>query len=181
MNGIVATVWSTSWVCHKPISVRFVHQGRAECVVAHKVQALTGMDDEATIFFVDGVEAYDTISRDAIFHFLVNFANGDKLNFSSVSSTAAMFLWEDELGEAWRVVQGEGGEQGELFFNLGQHKALASVQAQLKEQKGFFFCFLDYMQIFCSLVVAILEKSLREKIVTKHPPRQDQIVEQGWQ
>ena len=42
------------------------------------VQALTGMDDEATILSVDGVGAYDTISRNATFQGLADMVDGDK-------------------------------------------------------------------------------------------------------
>ena len=73
-------------------------------------QALTGMDDEATILSVDGVGACDTISRNAMFQGLADMVDGDKLilfirQFYDSPST---FLWEDELGEARKVVQGEG-------------------------------------------------------------------------
>ena len=57
---------------------------------------------------------------------------------SAFYDSPSTFLWEDELGEARKVVQGEGGEQGDplmpLLFSLGQHRALVVVQAQLKEE-----------------------------------------------
>ena len=51
---------------------------------------------------VDGVGAYDTVSRNAMFQGLADMVDGDKLipfirQFYDSPST---FLWEDELGEA---------------------------------------------------------------------------------
>ena len=48
-----------------------------------------------------------------------------------------MFLWEDDLWQAHRVTQGEGGEQGDplmpMLFSLGQHAALEAVAHRLRE------------------------------------------------
>ena len=57
-------------------------------------------------------EPNDTISRNAMFQGLADMVDGDKLipfirQFFDSPST---FFWEDELGEALKVVQGEGGE-----------------------------------------------------------------------
>ena len=49
----------------------------------------------------------------------------------------SVFLWEDDLGQAHRVTQGEGGEQGDplmpMLFSLGQHAALEAVAQRLHE------------------------------------------------
>ena len=75
------------------------------------------------------------------------------------------FLWEDETGEVKKVVQGEGGEQGNPM--LGQHRALVSIQAQLKVGERL-FAFFDDIYVVCSPdrvgeVYTILEKELRQK------------------
>ena len=60
--------------------------------------------------------------------------------------TASTYLWEDDEGTTHKIVQGEGGEQGDammpLLFSLGQHPALEEVQAQLIPGE-FLFAYLD--------------------------------------
>ena len=79
-----------------------------ECV-AHILQASTE-DENATIVSVDGIGAYDTISRlrmpswDRILPFLEQF-------YSSLST----YVWEDDMGTQHEVTQGKGAEQGESF------------------------------------------------------------------
>ena len=74
--------------------------------VAHVVQSLTSMDSSATILSIDGVGAYDFISRRTMFQ----GDNGDQLilfirQFYEEPST---FVWEDKLGEVHTIRQGEG-------------------------------------------------------------------------
>ena len=137
------------------------------------VQALTGMDDEATILSVDAVGAYDTISRNAMFQGLADMVDGDELipfirQFHDSPST---FLWEDELVRHGKWFRVKGCEQRDLLmpllFSLGQHRALVAVQAQLKEGERL-FAFLADIFVVCSparvgVVHTILEKALREK------------------
>ena len=51
------------------------------------------------------------------------------------------YLWQDDLGEAHTMHQGEGGEQGDplmpLLFSLGQHSALEAVNSRLQEDDKF--------------------------------------------
>ena len=46
------------------------------------------------------------------------------------------YLWQDDLGEAHTINQGEGGEQGDplmlLLFSLGQHSVLEAVSNRLQ-------------------------------------------------
>ena len=81
------------------------------------------------------------------------------------------FLWEDDTGDVRRVRQGEGGEQGDplmpLLFSLGQHRAMVTVQAQLKEGERL-FAFLDDIYVVCSpdrigQICLLLEEQLRVK------------------
>ena len=62
------------------------------------------------------------------------------------SSFTLVFFQQDEMGEVHKVMQGEGGEWRDLLmpllFSLGQHRALVSIQAQLKEGERL-FAFLD--------------------------------------
>ena len=62
---------------------------------------------------IDGVGAYDLISRNAPFV---------RCFYGSPST----YLWEDEMGVTQSFPQGEGGEQGgplmPMSFALGQHR-----------------------------------------------------------
>ena len=76
-----------------------------------------------------------------MFQGLVDMVDGDKLILfiRQIYDSPSTFLWEDELGEARKVVQGEGGEQGDplmpLLFSLVQHRALVAVQVQFKRNR----------------------------------------------
>ena len=54
---------------------------------------------------------------------------------SAVHGSPSTYLWEDDLGAAHEIQQGEGGEQGDalmpLLFSLGQHRALEAIAEQL--------------------------------------------------
>ena len=49
--------------------------------------------------------------------------------------TASTYLWENDEGTIYNIVQGERGEQGDammpLLFSLGQHPALEAVHAHV--------------------------------------------------
>ena len=107
-----------------------------ECA-AHVLQALTEADPNATVLSIDGISAYDLISRRAILEALRRVPGGDQVLpfvrlFYDRQST---YLWEDDAGTVHHIVQGEGGEQGDplmpLLFALGQHGALQAVQNSL--------------------------------------------------
>ena len=82
-----------------------------ECV-AHIVQALTDQDANATVVTVDGIGAYDLISRSALLEGLLRMEDGDQiLPFARCFyGSPSTYLWEDELGNTQEIPQGEGGE-----------------------------------------------------------------------
>ena len=106
---------------------------RAGCeCVSHALQSLTDLDESATILSVDGVGAFDLVSRKAMLQGLLNMEGGDSLlPCARQFYGSPTFLWEDEMGTVNHVQQGEGGEQGDplmpLLFALGQHSALVAV------------------------------------------------------
>ena len=111
-----------------------------ECV-AHAVQALTDLNPEATVVSIDGIGAFDLISRNAMLEGLLQMENGDQVlpfvrNFHGRPST----LWEDEMGTVHEITQGEGGEQGDalmpMLFSLGQHQALVAIQSRLQDDES---------------------------------------------
>ena len=125
----------------------------SECV-AHILQHLTDLDPRATIVSVDGIGAFDLVSRNAMLRGLLSIEDGGKvLPFVRMFyGQRSIFLWEDEVGDVHDIPQGEGGEQGDplmpLLFSLAQHAALVATQEQLRPGE-FLFAFLDDIYIVC--------------------------------
>ena len=103
-----------------------------EKCVAHAIQSLTVLD-----MSIDGISAFDLISRAAMLDGLSTVEGGDHvlpfvLRFYSEPS---QYLWSDDCGVTHVVHQGEGGEQGDalmpMLYALGQHSALESIQESL--------------------------------------------------
>ena len=122
---------------------------RAGCeCVAHALQALTDADPRATILSVDGISAYDSISRVAMLRGLQRMEGGDALLpfVSQFYGSPSTYLWEDDEGVVHEISQGEGGEQGDALmpalFSLGQHSALEAIQARLRPSERL-MAFLD--------------------------------------
>ena len=111
---------------------------RAGCeCVSHALQALRDMDEDGGITSIDGISAYDTISRRAMLQGLEKVPGGSAASpfvrlFHAEPST---YPWQDDVGTTHRIHQGEGGEQGDplmpLLYSLGQHAALEAMQARL--------------------------------------------------
>ena len=92
----------------------------SECI-AHVLQAVSEMDPDATVTSVDGISAYDSISRRAMLLGLQRVDGGSAMIpfvhmfYSSPSS----YLWEDDSGVVRTIQQGEGGEQGDALIAWG--------------------------------------------------------------
>ena len=81
--------------------------------VAHAIQSLTDLD-------IDGISAFDLISRAAMLDGLSTVEGGDSvlpfvLQFYSEPS---QYLWSDDCGVTHVVHQGEGGEQGDALMPM---------------------------------------------------------------
>ena len=119
-----------------PLQYALSTRAGCECV-AHALQAMSDLNPNATITSIDGVSAYDSISRRAMLEELEKVLGGREvlpfvlMFYGSPSS----YLWEDEGGETHSIAQGEGGEQGDplmpLLFASGQHPALLATQRRL--------------------------------------------------
>ena len=105
--------------------------------LAHSLQLECEIDPTLTVLSVDGVGAYDLISRLAMLRALRNTPDAASVLpfvrlFYGQPST---FLWRDDAGVVHRIVQAEGGEQGDplmpALFALGIAPALAALQAEM--------------------------------------------------
>eukprot|EP00439_Symbiodinium_sp_Y106_P016235 s10655_g2.t1 len=104
---------------------------------AHSLQLECEMDPTLTVLSVDGVGAYDLISRHAMLRALrhtpdaANVLPFVRLFYGQPST----FLWRNDAGVVHRIVQAEGGEQGDplmpVLFALGIAPALAALQAEM--------------------------------------------------
>ena len=122
---------------------------RAGCeCIAHALQVLTELDPDSTIMSIDGISAYDTMSRKAMLEGLEKVPGGSAvLPFVQMFySSPSKYLWEDDEGVRHTIHQGEEGEQGDasmpLPFCVGQHAALEAMQRGLNPDEKL-LAFLD--------------------------------------
>ena len=94
----------------QPFQYALKTKSGCECV-SHILQALTESSPRCTVMSVDGVGAFDLVSRNAMLRGLMSL-RGRLLPFADVPCQPSVFLWEDEIGEVHHIQQGEGGEQG---------------------------------------------------------------------
>ena len=85
-----------------------------ECI-AHALQVLTDLNPRTTIVSIDGVSAFDLISRGAMLTGLRSVPGGDSALPFVVQfyGNPSSYLWEDDVGDVHEILQGEGGEQGD--------------------------------------------------------------------
>ena len=144
---------------------------RAGCeCVAHTLQALCEINPETTVVSVDGISAYDVVSRRAMLEGLHSVHGGvEALPFVRMFySSPSRYLWGDQEGVVHTIDQGEGGEQGDplmpLLFSLGQHGALEAVQRSLRDDERM-LAYLDDIYIVTSPGrVGVVVTSLQEQL-----------------
>ena len=136
-----------------PFQYALTTKAGGECV-AHAIQSLTDLDSRATVMSIDGISAFDMISRAAMLDGLHQVRGGDKalpfvLQFYSEPS---QYFWTDDCGDTHVIHQGEGGEQGDalmpMLYALGQHGALLSLQDFLLPHEHL-FAYLDDIYVVC--------------------------------
>ena len=100
-------------VATAPFQYALSTKAGCECV-AHILQALTDRDPEATIMSIDGIGAFDLISRISMLEGLLRMEDGVQLLpfVRCFYGSPSTYLWEDEMGITQHISQGEGGEQG---------------------------------------------------------------------
>ena len=93
---------------------QFALSTRAGCeCVARMLQGVTELNPGITVTSIDGVSAYDMISRRAMMDGLRQVEGGPvTLPFVRMFyGTPSEYLWEDSDGVVHSIPQGEGGEQ----------------------------------------------------------------------
>ena len=65
-----------------------------------------------TVTSVDGISAYDTMSRVAM---MSGIAEVDLPFVQLFDASPSKYVWEDNAGVTHTITQGEEGEQGDLF------------------------------------------------------------------
>ena len=122
--------------------------------VGHMLRAATDSDAAATVLSVDGIGAYDHISRSAMLERLSRMPKARvilpfvRLSYGHPSTNS----WWDQNGDKRAVSQAEGGDQGgplmPMLFSIGIQGALEEVAAQL--EPGEQLCaFLDDIYVLC--------------------------------
>ena len=117
-----------------------------ECV-SHILQTLVESDADATIVSIDGIGAFDLVSRNAMLRGLKEMDTGDRvLPFvRRFYGQLSLHIWEDQVGDVQDIHQGEGGDQGDplmpLLFSLAMHPSLVSTGDLLREGEKLFCLF----------------------------------------
>ena len=120
--------------------------------VVRAVQTAIEADRRTTVLSIDGMGAYDHISRASMLEALRTHAPlTGLLPFASLFyGQASRYTYYDEAGVGHEVLQGEGREQGGPLmpglYALGQHAALLDLHSQLHPGKGL-YAFLDDVYI----------------------------------
>ena len=102
----------------------------------------------STILSVDGVGAYDNISRNSMLQGVRDVPEANRcLPFVKMFYGApSHYIWHSATGEAHIISQAEGGEQGDplmpALFSLGQRSALHTIQQHLLPNESL-LAFLD--------------------------------------
>ena len=122
--------------------------------VGHMLRAATDSDAAATVLSVDGIGAYDHVSRSAMLERLSRMPKARAiLPFVRLSyGQPSTYSWWDQNGVKRAVSQAEGGEQGDplmpLLFSIGIQGALEEVAGTL--EAGEQLCaFLDDIYVLC--------------------------------
>ena len=166
-----------------PFQYALATRAGCECV-AHALQGITELNPRATVTSIDGISAFDLISRRAMMQGLHDVDHTAVPFVSMFYGTPSRYLWEDDAGTTHTIVQGEGGEQGDammpLLFALGQHPALEAVQRHLADGE---FIFVDDIYFVTDAgedrhCVQPSPECLEEHGRDPHPSGEDQSVEQ---
>ena len=109
--------------------------------LVHTLQVLTETSPTATVLSVDGVGAYDHVSRQAMLEALRDVPGACRLlpYVRMWYASPSTYVWHDSVGQPHHVLQAEGGEQGDplmpALFALAMHQALVALQPELRPEE----------------------------------------------
>ena len=132
----------------RPYQYALSTRSGAEALV-HTLQVLTETSPTATVLSVDGVGAYDHVSRQAMLEALRDVPGACRLlpYVRMWYGSPSTYVWHDSVGQPHRVLQAEGGEQGDplmpALFALAMHQALVA----LLRPEGRSLAFLDELHL----------------------------------
>ena len=124
-------------ISHKTPTHHAAHTNMPYPLVLAQGHALTTATHTTnTILSIDGVGAYDTISRQSMLQGLLHTVNSCLPFVRLWYAQPSEYVWHDGHGQPQILTQAEGGEQGDplmpALFSLGQHAALTAVQRSLQ-------------------------------------------------
>ena len=150
VGGCKFTGYSSGTVCNSALRFclllkwRAVLPGNSDLFPRPDAEALfhtwhltTETDHRQTVLSVDGIGAYDHVSRNAMLRGLANTPHAQAaLPFARLFySQPFTYLWTDDHGQTHPITQAEGGEQGDplmpALFSLALDFALRAFQADL--------------------------------------------------
>ena len=140
---------------------QFALQTRAGTdALAHALQAITDMDEDAVLVSLDGIGAFDHVRRAAFFKKLheVEGLRPLLLLVDMLYGSQSRFLWTDDAGVVHNILQGEGGEQGcplmPALFALAIHNSLYKADMELAAGE-YIMSFLDDLYVVTSRARAV--------------------------
>ena len=147
-----------------PFQYALTTRAGCECI-GHILQSETDASPDRTVLSIDGIGAFDLVSRESMMRGLLSVEGGHAAlpfvrQFYGAPST---YLWQDDMDVVHEVHEGEGGEQGDALmpalFSLGQHNALVAAQQQLGHDERM-FAFLDDIYVTSRLDRVVPSRSI---------------------
>ena len=135
---------------------------------------------------IDGVGAYDLVSRNAMMEGLLRMEQGDQILpfVRCFYGNPSTYLWGDETGNVQHIPQGD--PLMPFLFALGLHGALSAVKARLRDGEKE-IVFLDDVYVICTLErVLDVHKVLEEIFAHQDAPWEDagveprSVIPQAW-
>ena len=137
------------------------------------VRARLALDDQATVVSIDGIGAYDHVSRAAILAALHRnpHLTGLLPYVRQFYSSPSSYVWYDRHRTAHHVAQGEGGEQGDplmpCLFAAALHPALTAIQQAIPPGDGC-LAFLDDVYLLTSPERAVPTFHIARDAILQH-------------
>ena len=140
--------------------------------LARTLRLATETDPRATLLSVDGVGAYDHVSRQAMLTALATHPTTAALLplARSFYGAPSEYVWYDQSLTPHTIAQGEGGEQGDplmpAFFNITIHSELQAISHHLQPGEAL-LAYLDDLYVISPPtrtvpIFHLLDTNLRE-------------------